>query len=57
MPRMARIVIPDLPHHVTQRGNRREDVFFSDEDRRRYLLLLLEYSQKHALQIWAYCLM
>jgi putative transposase len=57
MPRMARIVVPDLPHHVTQRGNRREDVFFSDEDRRRYLLLLLEYSQKHALEIWAYCLM
>ena len=34
MPRMARIVIPDLPHHVTQRGNRREDVFFDDKDRR-----------------------
>ena len=57
MPRMARIVIPDLPHHVTQRGNRREDVFFDDKDRRRYLLLLLEYSRKHALDIWAYCLM
>ena len=57
MPRMARIVIPDVPHHVTQRGNRREDVFFDDEDRRRYLLLLLEYTQKHALDIWAYCLM
>jgi putative transposase len=57
MPRMARIVIPDVPHHVTQRGNRREDVFFADEDRRRYLLLLLEYSQKHALDVWAYCLM
>ena len=41
MPRMARIVVPDVPHHVTQRGNRREDVFFSDEDRRRYLLLLV----------------
>jgi len=38
MPRMARIVIPDVPHHVTQRGNRREDVFFADDDRRRYLL-------------------
>jgi putative transposase len=57
MPRMARIVIPDVPHHVTQRGNRREDVFFDDEDRRRYLLLLLEYSQKRALDILAYCLM
>jgi len=29
---MARIVIPDLPHHITQRGNRREDVFFEDKE-------------------------
>ena len=33
MPRMARAVIPGLPYHVTQRGNRREDVFFCDDDR------------------------
>ena len=57
MPRIARVVIPDCPHHVTQRGNRREDVFFSDADRRRYLQLLREYSRKHRLQIQAYCLM
>ncbi|MGB2754583.1 MAG: transposase [Phycisphaerae bacterium] len=57
MPRIARVVIPDVPHHLTQRGNRREDVFFDEADRRRYLVLLLEYSQKHALEIWAYCLM
>jgi putative transposase len=54
---MARIVIPDLPHHITQRGNRRQDVFIDDQDRRRYLLLLLEYAQRHALEVWAYCLM
>ena len=29
---MARLVIPDVPHHVTQRGNRRQPVIFSDED-------------------------
>jgi len=34
MARLPRIVIPDVPHHVTQRGNRRLPVFFSDEDRR-----------------------
>ena len=34
MPRSARIVIPDVPHHVTQRGNNRQDVFFTDDDRR-----------------------
>lgn len=57
MPRMARVVIPDVAHHVTQRGNRREDVFFTDADRQRYLYLLGEYSAKHGLQIMAYCLM
>ena len=57
MSRIARVVVPDVPHHVTQRGNRREDVFFSDADRRAYLSLLAEYCQKHALEIVAYCLM
>lgn len=37
MPRLARAVFAGIPHHVTQRGNRREEVFFSDEDRCRYL--------------------
>ena len=40
MPRAARIVIPGCPHHVTQRGNNRQDVFFTDEDRSYYLDLL-----------------
>ena len=57
MPRMARVVIAGAPHHVTQRGNRREDVFFCDDDRQKYLQLLLEYSAKHELQTLAYCLM
>jgi putative transposase len=34
MPRIARIIIPDVPYHVTQRGNNRQDVFFTDDDRR-----------------------
>jgi len=45
MPRMARIAIPDVPHPAIPRGNRREDVFFDDEDRRRCLLLLSEDAQ------------
>ena len=40
MPRLARVVVPGLPHHVVQRGNRRQDVFFSDEDRGAYLALV-----------------
>jgi putative transposase len=57
MPRTARIVVPDIPYHVTQRGNRREDVFFCDGDRRVYLELLQKYAQRHGLDIVAYCLM
>jgi len=57
MPRIARVVIPGIPHHVTQRGNRRENVFFEDSDRQRYLQLLLEYCAKHGLKTLAYCLM
>ncbi|KKL68886.1 hypothetical protein LCGC14_2120480, partial [marine sediment metagenome] len=57
MPRIARVVIPDVPLHVTQRGNRQEDVFFCDEDRLRFLELLGRYSVRHGLAINAYCLM
>ena len=57
MPRIARIVVPDLPHHITQRGNRRQDVFFEDTDRRKFLSLLHEYAVRHGLAIHAYCLM
>ena len=39
MPRLARVAIPNCPHHVTPRGNRREDVFFCEADRQRYLAL------------------
>ena len=57
MPRLARSVIANLPHHITQRGNRREDVFFTDEDRQAYLSWLGQYAQKHGVEILAYCLM
>ncbi len=57
MPRVARSVFAGVPHHVTQRGNRRENVFFSDEDRRVYLAWLGDYCQKHSVEILAYCLM
>src|SRR4030042_3723897 len=57
MPRFARIVIPGLPHHVTQRGNRGADIFADDEDRVRYLQLLAKYSRLRGLDVLAYCLM
>lgn len=57
MPRIARPVFSGVPHHITQRGNRREDVFFSDEDRAAYLRWLGEYCAKYKVSILAYCLM
>jgi len=57
MPRVARCIFPNIPHHITQRGNRRENVFFTDEDRILYLKLLKEYSVKYEVEIIAYCLM
>ena len=57
MARLARIVIPKLPHHVTQRGNRRQDVFFSDADYRQYIKLLTHHAREAGTEIWAYCLM
>jgi putative transposase len=57
MPRVARIVVPGLPHHVIQRGNNRQDVFFTDQDRLRYLEILKQQSQRFGLKIIAYCLM
>ncbi|MGQ9652265.1 MAG: hypothetical protein ACUVXJ_19405, partial [Phycisphaerae bacterium] len=44
MPRVARIVVPGWPRHVTQRGNNRRDVFFVDDDRRTRLKFLKEQS-------------
>jgi len=56
MARLARIVIPGLPHHVTQRGNRREAIFFQDGDHEIYLDLLAEQTLKADVAVWAYCL-
>ncbi len=57
MGRVARVVVPGFPHHVTQRGNRRADVFEVDDDREAYLRLLKRYAERHGLALWAYCLM
>jgi putative transposase len=57
MARAARVVIPDLPHHLTQRGNNRQDVFFVDDDRRAYLQFLARQCARHGVAILGYCLM
>ncbi|MGB5987376.1 MAG: transposase [Desulfobacterales bacterium] len=57
MARLARAVAPGMPHHVTQRGNRRQERFFSDEDYLAYLELMAEWCRKFQVEIRAYCLM
>ena len=57
MARIARIVSPGMPHHVTQRGNRRQQTFFNNDDYRLYQALMSEWCKEYGVDIWAYCLM
>ena len=57
MPRIARLVVTGIPHHITQRGNYRQVVFSGKEDYRRYIEWLKEYHSKYSLSILAFCLM
>ncbi|MEA1871285.1 MAG: transposase, partial [Candidatus Bipolaricaulota bacterium] len=57
MARIARVVLPGIPHHVTQRGVRSLPVFFSDRDRTSYLSFLSKEGEKHGLRFLAWCLM
>jgi len=57
MARLARVVAPGLPHHVTQRGNRRQQTFFMDADYSAYKGLMAEWCGRYGVKVWAYCLM
>ncbi len=57
MPRLLRVVAAGVPHHVTQRGNARRDVFHSDSDRMVYLGLLRDHARKRSVIVLGYCLM
>ncbi len=46
-----------MPHHVTQRGNRRQQTFFSDGDYAAYRELMAQWCREYAVEIWSYCLM
>ncbi len=50
MARIARIVIPNHPHHIIHRGNRREKVFFSEDDKQAYLCLLTNQAKKSGIE-------
>jgi putative transposase len=57
MARIRRVVAVGCPHHITQRGNFRRDLFFDDEDRQTYLALLAGHAADRHLRILGYCLM
>ena len=57
MARLARVVVPGVAHHVTQRGNRRQQTFFQEDDYRAYLALLREWCDRCGVAVWGYCLM
>jgi len=57
MARLPRVVIVDVAHHVTQRGNARQVILANDPDRVAYLELLRQYSALHCLSLLGYCLM
>ena len=57
MARQARMIIPGVPHHVTQRGNRRERIFLEPGDEALYLDLMASQLGRHGVACWAYCLM
>src|SRR5438552_17174562 len=54
---LARVVIPNIPHHVTQRGNGRARTFFSDQDYALYRGLLAASCAAAGVAVWAWCLM
>ncbi|MCI5072302.1 hypothetical protein MRY82_05100 [bacterium] len=56
MARLSRVVVPNIAHHLVNRGNRRQMVFFKDEDYQVFLELLALFSSAYQVQIAAYCL-
>jgi putative transposase len=57
MARIARVIAAKYPHHITQRGNRRQDTFFRADDYRYYIETMFEWCRTCDVEIWAYCLM
>jgi putative transposase len=57
MARISRVVVPDYPHHITQRGVRSMTIFGSDADRKQYLAFIAEETDRFAVAVHAWCLM
>lgn len=57
MPRTARIVVPNTPHHIIQRGHNKQPVFFGDDDYAAYLCIFREWTTAFGVKVYSYCLM
>ena len=57
MARIARVIVPGFPHHITQRGNRGQKAFFGDADYQAYLELMAHWCEACGVSVWCYCLM
>jgi len=57
MTRRARVIVPGYPHHIVQRGNNKSQIFFNDDDYRKYLYILKKFKNETECKVWAYCLM
>jgi len=57
MPRQARILLANTPHHIVQRGHNRETVFVEKDDYLYYLDTLKEWKQELDVNVYGYCLM
>ena len=57
MPRGKRLIVPNCPHHIVQRGHDRKAVFVCDDDYKHYLSTLAETKKALGVAIYAYCLM
>jgi putative transposase len=57
MPRKARILVPNYPHHIVQRGHNRKAVFVGDEDYQYYLENLREWKETFDIKLYGWCLM
>ncbi|MFH1311811.1 MAG: transposase [Candidatus Eisenbacteria bacterium] len=57
MGKTGRVVIGGIPHHIIQRGNRRQQIFFSASDYDAYIQVMRERCDRHSIEVWAYCLM
>lgn len=57
MPRKARVLVPNCPHHIVQRGHNRKAVFLADKDYQYYLENLKEWKQNLGVKLYAWCLM